>query len=559
MNEPQDFFEDEIDLRVYISTLIRWWKLLVLSTFIAVGIGYCVSLYIPPTYEATATLMVGRLSQSSDLNLSEINTAIRLAKIYAAISTKEVTLQKVINFLNIEDLTWQQLKKKVKVNVVPETQLFEITVQASTAKQAQRIANALAEQVIEQSPNTLAPEEQDYYALVENQLSQLYSDIENTQETLKTIRQKIAVETDPIEKHNLETDAENNQSHLITLQNNYATLLNTINNAQSFNQLSIIDKASLPDTPVSPRPMLNSLIAGAINLMLSIFAIFAWEYINNTIKNSDDVYQKLNLTTLGSIPENTTTNSPTTLSTNVFRALRTNIQFSSLLTSHPAKTFLITSSIENEGKSTTAANLATAMANADKRVILIDSDSYKPTLHQLFNVPNHIGWSNFILHQTPLYTTLQNTHTTNLKIITSGPIATNIADFLSPERLKEGIDMLANYADIILFDGPPLLPVSDSRILATQIDVTLLVIKAQSTRTSICTQSINILEQIGVKPLGAILNGVKREHNRYYYNSYYSSYHQPEHNTATSDKNNTRLTHKWLTRLQSIFHPSARS
>ncbi len=165
-----------------------------------------------------------------------------------------------------------------------------------------------------------------------------------------------------------------------------------------------------------------------------------------------------------------------------FRVLRTNIQFATL--GKAVHTLLVTSSGPGEGKSFTASNLSIVMAQTGKRVILVDADLRKPGLHRLFNLQNHIGFTNLVADAAAsMDIAIQPVpDVENLSIVTSGPIPPNPSEILNSQRAVEVMEEFARRADIVIYDTPPAGVVTDPTLLATRVDVVVLVINANSTR-----------------------------------------------------------------------------
>jgi capsular exopolysaccharide synthesis family protein len=284
-------------------------------------------------------------------------------------------------------------------------------------------------------------------------------------------------------------------------------------------------------------------VGAVIGLTLATALIFLLDYLDDTVKTSGDVQRVMDLPTLGTIPKLDAVINKNRAKSNreiltvqedfspfaeAYRTLRTNIQFSSLLMTNSSTTLLITSSGAAEGKSTTAANLALVMAQGGKQVILVDTDLRRPVLHKLFNLSNQAGLTNLLLDENlNPEKLLVKTGVSNLRLLPSGPLPPNSADMLDTPRLEQRIAQLAKQADLVIFDSPPILVVSDASILARRIDSTLLVIDAGHTRSQVCQQSKKVLEQIGAKIAGVILNrfdpkkdtGYNYNHSYYYYST----------------------------------------
>ena len=197
-----------------------------------------------------------------------------------------------------------------------------------------------------------------------------------------------------------------------------------------------------------------------------------------------------------------------------YRTLRTNIQFSSL--DKPLHTLLVTSTAPDEGKSTTLANLAITMAQAEQRVILVDCDLRRPTLHTLFDLPNDQGLTSMILAQGDL-PPLQATSVPGLSLLASGPLPPRPPDILGSRRMEAVIARLRAEADIVLFDTPPVVAVTDAAVLATKVDGVLLVFQAGATSRDRARQARQILEKVKANIVGVILNNAQGEQGYGYY------------------------------------------
>jgi capsular exopolysaccharide synthesis family protein len=205
---------------------------------------------------------------------------------------------------------------------------------------------------------------------------------------------------------------------------------------------------------------------------------------------------------------------PRAAAAEAYRTLRTNIQFSSL--DKPLHTLLATSTAPDEGKSTTLANLAVTMAQAEQRVILVDCDLRRPTLHTLFDLPNEAGLTSMILAQEDA-PPLQATGVTGLSLLTSGPLPPRPADILGSRRMDAVIARLRAEADIVLFDTPPVVAVTDAAVLATRVDGVLLVFQAGKTSRERARQAREILEKVKANIVGVVLNNAQVEPGYGYY------------------------------------------
>jgi len=200
-----------------------------------------------------------------------------------------------------------------------------------------------------------------------------------------------------------------------------------------------------------------------------------------------------------------------------YRTIRTNIQFASV--DKELTTIVVTSSGPAEGKSTTVANLAVVFAQQGKQVLLIDSDLRKPTVHYTFNVSNTKGLTNVLTKQSALGEVVQPSMQENLSLLTSGPIPPNPAELLSSKAMEELIKEASATYDMVLFDSPPLLAVTDGQILASKCDGTLLIVSSGKTEIEQAIKAKDLLNSVNSQLLGVILNNKKLKNPHYY--SYY--------------------------------------
>jgi capsular exopolysaccharide synthesis family protein len=204
-----------------------------------------------------------------------------------------------------------------------------------------------------------------------------------------------------------------------------------------------------------------------------------------------------------------------------YRALRTNIQFSAI--DEELKVLLVTSAGPGEGKSTTISNLAVAYAQSDKKVLLMDADLRKPTMHQTFRVTNRLGLTNLLTNQAELEEVIRNSSIPNLDILTSGPIPPNPSEILSSKRMITLLDELKKMYDIILIDAPPAIAVTDAQILGTRSDGVILVIDSGKVKREIAMKAKANLDHVQARILGVVLNNVDRKNKDSYYYYYYGN------------------------------------
>lgn len=204
-----------------------------------------------------------------------------------------------------------------------------------------------------------------------------------------------------------------------------------------------------------------------------------------------------------------------------YRTLRTNIEFSAF--DEEIRVIMLTSAGPGEGKSTTAANLAVAFAQSDKKVIIIDADLRKPTLHHTFSKTNRWGLSNIIAGQASAKEVIAQTDIGNLDLLASGPIPPNPSELLASKRMSALLEELKQIYDIIIVDTPPALAVTDAQIMSTKCDGVVLVIDYGKVKREIAMKVKSNLEHVKARILGAVLNNIDRKNGESYYYYYYGN------------------------------------
>ena len=308
---------------------------------------------------------------------------------------------------------------------------------------------------------------------------------------------------------------------------------NTENKLSRPGDVSIVEVATRSSSPVKPNIMINTLLAAAIGLLLAGGIAFIVEYVDDTVKSPEDL-EANGLPSLGGVArfrnpkdpgDNLVAGSASRRHfSEAYRVLRTNVQFSTI--DRPGQTLLITSANPREGKSTTAANLALVTAQAGKKVILVDSDLRRPSIHRFFGLSNSQGLTNLLLSpQSGLNGCAQRTRVENLWVVTSGPLPPNPSELLASRRLDSVLETLRTQADVVIIDSPPALAVADASILASKVDGTMLVVDCSKTRAQALRTTREALVKSKTHLLGAVLNKVKRRGGGgyYYYYHYYTA------------------------------------
>ena len=535
-----------MELEQYFRVIVKWLWLIVASVLVATVSSYLGTRQMPRIYQATTTVMVGQVLEQADPNTQDLWMSQQLALTYADMVRRRPILEGVAEDLGLD---YVPSPGTVSARQVPGTQLLEIVVQDTHPERARAIADGIAYQLIFQSP-TESREEQQRRAFVQAQLEDLESNIQRAQDEIEEEQARLESANSARAIQQYQANIAALQQKQSNYQSTYASLLQTVRGG--VNYISVIEPATTPTVPISPRVGSTVMLAAAIGLILAVGGAFLIEYLDDTIKTPDDVARTADLPTLASIapidgktyPEKLiAAQRPLFPTVEAYRLLRTNIQFSSV--DKPVRTLMVTSPSPTEGKSVTVANLAVVMAQSGLRVVAVDSDLRRPTLHKIFNLPSSHGLSDAILQANPPVSEhLQATEVENLWLLASGPLPPNPAELLGSERMGNIIEELRGQVDMVLLDSPPLLAVTDAVILGTRVDGVLLVNDAGRTRRGEARQGAEKFRRVQANLLGVVLNRLSTSRDGYYDQYYYES-----------DDGESEKSHRWLSWLRRRLRP----
>jgi capsular exopolysaccharide synthesis family protein len=293
------------------------------------------------------------------------------------------------------------------------------------------------------------------------------------------------------------------------------------------NNVRIVDRAEVPKAPLAPTGRRTWMVSMTVAFLLAIGVAFGLDYMNDTIKTPEDVSRRLKLPFLGLVPSVRGEKHPLLTSSHVphdfgesFRAMRT-----ALISRYPdagTKLVLVTSAQPLEGKTTTAANIAMALAYGGSRVLLIDADMRRPGLHRPLRLNNDRGLSQVLVGQARVRDVIQRTIDPNLLAITAGKTPPNPSELLASERMRTLLTNLAHGPfDWIVIDTPPVLAVTDAVILAPLVSGITYVIGAEMTRRRLAERALDTIMSARPRSAAVVLNRVDFARNRYYYSRYY--------------------------------------
>jgi capsular exopolysaccharide synthesis family protein len=280
--------------------------------------------------------------------------------------------------------------------------------------------------------------------------------------------------------------------------------------------------------PVRPNKTLNITLGLIFGLIVGVGLAFFIEYLDTSVKTIDDVERAFQAPVLGVIPQNVgylIDEGPESRYAEAYRVLRTNILFARK--DENLTTIVVVSAGAGEGKSTTTLNLATVFAQANQRVLVVDSDLRRPTLHKLLHVTNDIGLTNYLLKQNTLEEVIQTTGVATLNFMASGKLPSSSMSLLNSAAMKEMVSELKHRYDFIFFDSPPILGVSDASVLASEMDMVVQVIQYRRYPQPMNLRAKQVIEKVGGTFLGIVLNNINmsQDESYYYYSGYYHDYY----------------------------------
>lgn len=295
----------------------------------------------------------------------------------------------------------------------------------------------------------------------------------------------------------------------------------------------VMEKAEVPGSPTMPNTRKNILFGLIAGLISGVGFAFFIEYLDNTIKLPEEIETRFNVPVLGMIEllkpgngaiEEIVLKEPRSHLAENYRVIRTNILLSSA-DKHP-KNIVIASTSPQDGKTATAVNLATILAQSGGPVLIVDADLRRPRIHKIFGIDNKTGLSTYLAGASDIQ--FESTkHLPNLSIIPSGPLPPNPSELLGSNRMKELITLLEGRFDFIIWDSPPLFSVAESLVLSKMLDGTIIVTKAGTTTYEDLERGLKSLSDIGARFLGVVINGLDLKDSDRYYHRYYGYYYAP--------------------------------
>jgi polysaccharide biosynthesis transport protein len=514
-----------MELKAYIIPLLRFWWLLCVAAVVAAVSSFLYVRQQPDIYRTRTTMVVGRTVYEQNPGGQDIWLSQQLAGFYADLARRSVVRDATMEALG---LNWLP---DYSVRPLANSQMMEITVSDTNPLRAQAVANELANQLVKQTPGGLTQEDEEQQQFVNQQMERLRERITETEEEIAQLREQVLDMVSARQIADTQQEIQFLETRLNTFQSNYASLLASSGQGAR-NTLTVIESAALPTSPINQNRSMVVLLSTAIALVIAAGGAYLLNYMDDTLKGKDEITKLLNLPVLGNFfelieGENNglyVVEEPRSPFAEAFRSLRINLDYMNV--DKPLKSIMITSAFMDEGKSMIASNLAVVLSQGGKKVILVDADLRKPSIHRKFDIQNGKGLSDLISGNVDFREAIYQ-WSSKLFIIPAGHVPPTTVELLGSPRMNYLIERMKQIADVVIIDTPALV-VPDANILAPKVDGVLYVARYGHTRKAAAKATLEQLNRIGANMVGVILNRVSQKdllYGDYYSYNQYSYYY----------------------------------
>ncbi|MDQ3983051.1 MAG: polysaccharide biosynthesis tyrosine autokinase [Actinomycetota bacterium] len=525
MQTENTFDTAPLDLREYLGLLrLRKWMILVV-TGLVVGGALLLSYRQTPIYESQAKVLVKGvpLRGSALTSLPNLETERELLSSQAV---ADLVDKKLENVGESDDGLGT-----LSVSVAVETEILIIKFSHPQPVQAQLMSQTYAEAYLDFRRKEVVNDLVASSEAVQQQIDRLNNQLQGLDE-------KIAAAGETPRATTLQTRASAVIGQIAILRQQ----LSDLTPPERLRVGQIVEPADVPSAPASPNHLTNGVLGLIGGLALGIAAVFLRERLDDRLRGRPDLESRVGAPVLAVVPQVSTwrrpkqtvlvtREDPKSAASEAYRTLRTGVLFAA--SRHGARTLLVTSAEAGEGKTATTANLGVALAQANKRVILVSADLRRPRLSTFFGVPKEPGLTNLLQGEIGLAEALMNPGIKNLRLLPSGPVPHDPAELLGSEATRMILQQLAHAADFVLLDGPPILALADAIVLAPLTDGVLYIADAQKTGRSAVDHARQQLDQVQASVIGCVLNNFnpsKAGGYQYQYRYYYSErYGDPMH------------------------------
>lgn len=498
-----------MDLRMFLAVIWRR-RLVVATTTVFALIATIVGLVsLPPKYVASTTLRVGTASTGSpDWPTYDLQYTDRLMNTYKTMVTSDRMATQVMQQLGL------QKRPTIDVSIPANTELMEIRATDGVPLRAQQVANAVSNLIVQQLDAQWANSGQSSTQILRPQIDLVEKELDQARSQLDQL-----IKNSPSDTASIKALQDSIQLKTQT----YTALLSQYQSAQNAealhsNRLTVIQAATVPTAPSRPSKLLVLPLGALLGLLGGMALAFLLENFDTRLYSTREIEILAAVPVLGKIPHANATNgalypmrSP---HEEAFRRLRTNL----LARESDAAlgSVLVTSSQPGEGKSTTVANLALALAQSGRRVVVVDADLRKPTLHQIFKVSNVVGLSTVLMREATLDDAIQFSMIPGIQVLASGPASNNPAELLGLRQMEDVLRELSRQFDLVLIDTPSLETVTDAALLSLVVGGVLLVVARGQARRESVLAALSELDHVQMAPLGVVVTRCEKStHYRY--------------------------------------------
>ena len=516
MSQPAVFGEaDEMTLRDYAAVLSRRRWLVIVPAVIVTAVALAMSLSQTERYQAT-----------TDVLLREPPSATTLGDAAEVLSNRVVQneLQRAQGSAieaEVREVVGDEPELSVRLAAGDDSDVFLFSAASRDPQLAADAADTYADTYIDARRTALITELQTRESVVVDRLAEIRAELDATPEGAE-------FEALVSQLGRFEFELESLRTSIALASGSGAT---------------VIDRAEVPSTPFEPTPARTAALALVVGLLLGLGIAFLADYLDNSLRNEEDMAKASGLPVIGVIPKVKgwepsdmhviTRENPTSPTAEAYRALRTAMQFLSV--DRHLQTIQVTSPKPGDGKTTTATNLAVAFARAGKRTLLIDGDLRRPRVHHSFSLTNEVGFTSAIAGAGLAEVVQKVDGEPNLSVITSGPLPPDPSELLSSQKARALIDACRGQSDLLIIDSPPVLVVSDPLVIASSADGVILVASAGETDRRQVERAAEQLAQVNAPAIGAVLNSLDADHGgSYSYRYTYGQYDTDRHDSVES-------------------------
>lgn len=552
----------ELNLAQYTEILLRRrWIVILVSTLVFGGAAAYAFLW-PPVFRASTTLNIEKETKNSvQVGLNDVQDDQYFDTQYKLI-TSDTQLRRVYADLHLERYKdfakgVEALKQAVSVVPVLHTRLCSVNVDSTDPQLAMKVSSTLAQYFVEQNLNNQLFMSKDVLDALQSRMRG--DDAEKVSESLPSVVnnkliQDIKAQIFEGEAHLADLRMKYTDSHpqIISLKSRLASMRKVLNNEVDnivrslktelsgqlrANNVRIIDMPQLPEKPVRPKKALALAFGLLGGLSLGVFSALLVEMLDQTVRTQDDVERRLGLPFLALIPwsrhkKGVAVYAPllsadVSLTSEAFRNLRTMIGFAEKGENEPF--LLVTSTVQEEGKSFVATNLAVVLAQLGQKTLVVDGDLRRPRLHGNMRASSEKGLADYLSGDvTDIAELVQKSEVKHLDVITCGPRPPNPAELLNTEKLAHFVEWARKHYARVVVDCPPVFPISDILLWGRHVKPTVFVSRFGKTRVPLIKTATARLRASGIRILGGVINGAKLGTMTYadgrYYEQYYRDY-----------------------------------